>query len=434
MTSSSRDEQDLCNGSRREFQRRSFSSFRYESKEQCVNVLTSHPTNVDAWRNLSIFLRPDDTAVVGSRTVSKLDCALEAVNLDRRVSMSDLGVALEVARLRELALPDGTVVTPRTCYIEGVSHRPSSYALLRLCRTMAPGESVTINSVAYTKQQLLWEAFKFSSSSRREPSPELYVDLACGIPAGDSTARVLLPDGSQLSRLDCLTKAVMCARSWVIVLKAISLMGHKETITLMDGAVLTQKDLLVRLAEKEPRRIAIWRYLAESLHQHDTVTINGVAYTKQQLLLVALQLQPQQPETYRASNDAAFVYAHLAATIPRSGNSTVTLHDGTHMSRQDCLTKAVALSTSWKLLKEVSFLLPDDNTYTIVVHGTPMTRVELIVMAIDVYPTKYSLFERLAQFLPNDTTVQLKDGRVLSRQDCVDSARYLKLGGIIDLN
>jgi len=60
------------------------------------------------------------------------------------------------------------------------------------------------------------------------------------------------------------------------------------------------------------------------------------------------------------------------------------------------------------------------------VNQATMTRVDLIVMAIGMNPTKHFLYGRLAELLPNDETAKLPDGRILNRNDCLQKASQLR--------
>jgi len=127
-------------------------------------------------------------------------------------------------------------------------------------------------------------------------------------------------------------------------------------------------------------------------------------------------------KTWRHST-AVDTYLKIAITL--APGATATLSDGTELSRLECIAKAIQMDPSrYTTLLQATRLLDKDDVVT--VYGTPMTRVELIVMAIGKYPTIYSLYERLAEMLSDNETAKLPDGRIVNGKDCLGKASELR--------
>ena len=368
------------------------------SKESLCQYASQNPGSAAAWSALARSLGPGDTACCGSTTMTKLQCALEAVNVTPANERGDVSLALGCAMVREqvpqVTLRDGTVLTAQQCFVMSAQRRPTPFSLWKVTTTMKQngngGDTVLLHGVASTQQMLLCEALRLvqsdTATEHKSFQSTILLSLARTLVGFDPSSRVLLHDGTQLSRLDCIVRAIKVG-SRAALLDASRELGVDGTVNI-DGVVRTSKDLVILALETEK----------------------------------APQLRNE------------YAWERLAELLPDDGSTTrATLHGGqiVVVCKADCVEKAAKCRAARLRAQE-----QQRNTQPRPARGSKLNKAttptgknniskETLVAQLAKQPMKSKLWLSLGQLLADGESVTLSNGSVVTGQDCRNKGEQL---------
>lgn len=143
------------------------------------------------------------------------------------------------------------------------------------------------------------------SPAIRKPEHDVWPEI--------STPTLIQPTTAQRTFL-CALEKDMCNHAALCNIAA-SLERH-ELVKLPDGNVYSKQELCLQAIELEPSHAASYESLATCFNLHEKVHLQGMVWNKQTLLMRALELEPHN----------AHALNNLAATLSRQ--DTVTFPDG----------------------------------------------------------------------------------------------------------
>jgi hypothetical protein len=128
---------------------------------------------------------------------------------------------------------------------------------------------------------------------------------------------------------------------------------------------------------------------------------NGQTLTKQELLLIAIHLNPNHAEAYRS----------LAGTL--KFNEKIKLLNGTSMTQQTLLHEALDHYN-----RNLENLAPSSSDLSITLsNDIRMTEQQLLLEALKINPEDVEACKALEETLPFGGSIRLNDGKVMSKQE-----------------
>lgn len=227
---------------------------------------------------------------------------------------------------------------------------------------------------------------------------------------------------------------------------------YDSTVTLLDGSSLNRAQLCVRCLELDPANYDGLVCLASAMDDKERMNVSGKSYTKRELLVKGIDVDPTQIGAYLelasvlqvgecvklvngweaqplylcqlaiyynpTSADAYHALARFLPTAIQIGS--ITLLDGkTNVTWKSALLKAIELDTEFaEPYFDLGLKLQTATEEVTLPNGTKMVKQDLFLKAIQHDARDLpEVFYELARGLADGTTVQLPSGEVLSRQN-----------------
>jgi hypothetical protein len=420
---------------------------------------------LDATMPLSLYLLAYDlddgetiTLLNGKRTNSR---GLFLKVIDLQVAPSCINAFLQLGILLKkgetIRLLNGTSITRKRAFIKCLQRDPTnSFALLHLAISLNPGETVLRkNGKRMNSKQLISKAIKHKSTE-----PYFFHRLAFELKTGE---RVRV-SGIQMDSRQLYLKAIDLNPGYVFCLHGLgTLLSEDEQVTLLNGTKMTRKDLFLQAVDLNQHPTSsnealgmIFYTLATNLLPTETLQLlNGSKMTKQQLLLNALKAWSNSPHPYY----------ELSLTL-QLADSSIALHNGTKVSKRQLLLKVLELNPYHSFAYLELGLLVCKSEKLVLHHLGSLNKKAFFLTAIQCNPylsrgyshladcdptlfpgyqmrirfnereSRLGLYTRAIQLDENDyypffrlgvtlttwkeklSSVQLRNGRILSREEC----------------
>jgi hypothetical protein len=227
---------------------------------------------------------------------------------------------------------------------------------------------------------------------------------------------VRLNDGRLMTRTQLLLEAVRlqpnCGLNYCFLAVALK---PDDSVKLPNGRLMTRRQLLLhalRWKDELDTPVCMW-YLAQDMSPTEIEVLPcGQRATREQLCHKVIEFAPQSPAGY----DMLAMFAYPAATI--------RLADGRLMTRDELWNRALTLTLfpARILARLAEFLAPGETAR---LGDRVLTRRDLLLDAISLAPFTGRLHRMLADGLAKDESVDLGQGRVMSKQDLYDESQRL---------
>jgi len=298
-----------------------------------LSEIETEPSRADAYVELANLLPPGKcVTLLNGNTLSTIDLYKEAIHRNTK-----LGVAYYRLGVQEVAgtlctLLDGRKISERDLYAQALTHDPSiADAYLRLGVRLQHGETITISDRCFTEKDLYLACISL------EPKiSEAYFNLASLL--GDEMASVTLIDGRVLSSRELLVEAINAdPHSWEAYCNVACDIVGAECVTLRDGRTMTQRELLqeaIEVMDKEKvwglvEFSTVFGNLATLIPKWETIFVRGEAMTAKDLWLASL----------RCDGTSAFSFFHLGKLLGRG--ETAKLPDGRTITKCEAFAMAI---------------------------------------------------------------------------------------------
>lgn len=113
-------------------------------QEFYMRAIENNPYHDAAYANLALILEPGTTVTIGNEPMTRRDLRLKAVRLNFSSAMHVNNLGIDLAVDEFVALPDGTTVDKRQCFLKAIERDPYSQPMFyhNLASTLASDEEI----------------------------------------------------------------------------------------------------------------------------------------------------------------------------------------------------------------------------------------------------------------------------------------------------